>query len=126
MDTEPCVDPASLDTLAQMGGKAFAAEMIDLFLNYAPQKLAEARAAEQSGDLLGVKKAVHPIKSSAGYIGARPMQALAARIEQLAGDQSRESIGAMLTELEATYVQVKSRLEQQREALTASGMENAT
>jgi HPt (histidine-containing phosphotransfer) domain-containing protein len=114
MDTEPCVDPATLDKLAQMGGKAFAAEMIDLFLNYVPQKLAEARAAEQSGDLTGVKKAVHPVKSSAGNIGAHPMQNLASRIEQLAGDQCRESTGAMLSELELAYKHVEAYLRECR------------
>jgi HPt (histidine-containing phosphotransfer) domain-containing protein len=114
MDTEPCVDPATLDKLVKMGGKAFAAEMIDLFLKYVPQKLAEARAAEQSGDLLGVKKAVHPVKSSAGNIGARQMQNLASCIEQLAGDQCRESTDAMLTELELACKHVEAYIRECR------------
>ena len=119
MSADPCLDVATIERLVQMGGKGFATEMIDLFLSYVPQKLAEARAAEQAGDLPGVSKAVHPIKSSAGHIGARPLWDLAARMEQLASDQHGESIGAMLAELEAAYEQVKAPLQARRKALGA-------
>ena len=58
--------------------------MIDLFLEYAGQKIVEARAAQVAGNLTGVEKAVHPIKSSAGNVGARRIQELALQIEELA------------------------------------------
>ena len=124
MNPEPCLDTATIEKLMKIGGKAFVIQMIDLFVNYIPKKLAEARAAEQSGDLLAVKQAVHPIKSGAGHIGAGPMADLAARIEQLASDQRAEPVAGLLAELDAAYVQVKSRLEQQRESLAAHDTEN--
>ena len=53
MNAEPCLDVATLEKLTQIGGKEFATEMINLFLSYVPKKLAEARAAGQTGDRLG-------------------------------------------------------------------------
>ena len=124
MNAEPCMDVAAIEKLIQIGGKEFASKMIDLFLSYVPEKLAEARAAGQTGDLFRVQKAVHPIKSSAANVGARLMQDLAARLEQLAMDRRSESVPELLDELDAAYAQVRSRLEQQREKWI-TGKENA-
>ena len=117
MSAELSLDVAALEKLMRLGGKEFVTQMTDLFMSYVPQKLAEARSAAQAGDLSGVQKAVHPIKSSAANIGARPMRDLAERIEQFAIDQRGESIGADLTELEAAYTQVKALLEEHRKKL---------
>ena len=117
MNPETCLDVASLEKLINIGGREFATKMIDLFLSYIPERLAEARAAVQAGDLVRVQRAVHPIKSSAANIGAQPLRDLAAHIEQLAIDQRGESLAALLGELDAAYAQVKARLEQQRETL---------
>ena len=117
MNPEPFLDAVTLEKLMQMGGPEFATKMIDLFLSYVPQKLAEARAGEQAGDLLRVQKAVHPIKSSAGNIGAQPLRELATQIEHLAIDQCREPIGAKLTELETAYLQVQALLQERRKEL---------
>jgi HPt (histidine-containing phosphotransfer) domain-containing protein len=119
MNGESCLDTAVIEKLMQIGGRDFVTQMIDLFLSYVPQKLMEARAAGQAGDLGGVQKAVHPIKSSAGHVGALLMRDLALRIEELARDQRGESIAGLLAELEAAYAQVKARLEQQRETLVS-------
>lgn len=119
MSADPCLDDAAIAKLVQLGGKAFALQMIGLFQSYVPEKLAEARAAAQAGDWPGVQKAVHPIKSSAGNIGARPLRDSAARLEELAMGGCRETVRAGLSELEAGYVQVQSELQERRKALEA-------
>ena len=117
MSANLCRDAATLGKLRQIGGNDFVGQMIDLFMQYIPQKLGEARAAVAAGDLLGVQKAVHPIKSSTANIGAHSMHELAARIEQLASDQQGVLISGLLSELEAAYQQVKVQLQQQRKDL---------
>ncbi len=117
MNDNACLDDATMRKLVELGGKEFALEMIGLFLSYVPQKLAEARTAAQAGDWPGVQKAVHPIKSSAGNIGARPLRDLAARIEELAINRHGDAIHAELTELEAGYVQVQAQLRECRKKL---------
>ena len=119
MHEEPCLDNVTLEKLRQIGGNEFVVQMIDLFLQYVPQKLTEARATAQAGDWVGVRKAVHPIKSSAANIGASFMLGLATRIEQLAGGQQGELISGLLVELEAAYQPVKVGLQQLRNGLAA-------
>lgn len=117
METESGLDAAVFDKLQQLGGTEFVREIIDLFLTYVPQKLADARQAVAAGNWPGVHVAAHTIKSSAGDIGARAMHALAARIEQLAADQHGVPIPALLADLEAAYASVQLALEAKRQAL---------
>ena len=69
--TEPSVlDAEALQRLIGFGGPKLLRGMIDLFLNNAPVKVAEARAALDSGDTNALRDALHGLKSSAGQLGA--------------------------------------------------------
>lgn len=114
MSDENYFDEAALVKLRQLGGDKFVHRMIDLFFDYAPQRLAAARAGKQAGDLVAIAKGVHPLKSSAGQLGARRVQELAAQIEKLAMAQEAPAIPPLIEELEAALTQIKPRLEQER------------
>ena len=86
----------TLEQLRKLGGDSFAAEMIGVFLEYVAKKIAQGQQAYAAGDLAGVENALHPIKSSAGNVGARQIQELAARIEDLAKKRQGESLGVLL------------------------------
>lgn len=117
MSGSPNLDPVALQRLQRLGDVAFVVKMINLFLEYAPQKIAEACAAQAAGNLTGVGRAVHPLKSSAGNVGARRIQELAHHIEELAGQSRIESLGASLSELEQAFAAVKPELEEKRQGL---------
>ena len=108
------LDPVALERLQRLGGDAFVCKMIDLFLDYAGKRIAEARAAQAAGNFTAVEKAVHPLKSSAGNVGAGRVQALAARIEALAEQGPSEALAAALDELEQAFVAVQPELGEQR------------
>jgi HPt (histidine-containing phosphotransfer) domain-containing protein len=110
MNASPQLDPAALERLNRLGGDKFVREMIELFLDYAARKLAEARQAQQAGDLKGVQKAVHPIKSSAGNVGAVRMQELATRLETEAESGLAEAVAPDLAELEQAFAVVRQEL----------------
>ena len=74
------LDPAAIERLCRLGGEKFAGEMIDLFGSFGGKKIAEARQARQTGNLTALAEAVHPLKSSAGNVGAVRVQELAAQI----------------------------------------------
>ena len=118
MSELPNLDPAALQRLQRLGDTAFVCKMIDLFLEYAGQKIIEARAAHTAGSLPGVEKAVHPIKSSAGNVGARRIQDLASRIEELARQGHSETLAASINELEQVFAAVKPVLEEKRQSLS--------
>ena len=114
MNPQPCLDEAALARLLKLGGPKFAGNMVDLFLGYAPTKLAEALAAEAKGDCSGVHDAMHPLKTSASHVGALAVRALAVEIEQLARDGERERLPDLLTALEAAMSEVTPRLREWR------------
>lgn len=112
------LDPAAIERLHRLGGDPFVARMIALFLNYGAEKLAEARKAQQAGEMGAVERAVHPIKSSAGNVGAMRMQQLATETEQCAKQKQAESVATLLDELEAAFQTVRPQLEAERARLT--------
>ena len=107
----------TLEQLRKLGGDAFTAQMIGVFLEYAEQKIAQGRQAYAAGDLTGVENAIHPIKSSAGNVGARQIQELASRIEDLAKKRQGESLGALLAEIDNAFQLAKPQFEQTRQSL---------
>jgi HPt (histidine-containing phosphotransfer) domain-containing protein len=116
------LDPAAVERLQRLGGNEFVTKMIDLFGSYATEKLALARKALDAGDFARLADAVHPIKSSAGNVGARRVQELARQIEELGRASKPELLPGLLAELEAAFAAAKSELEQLKQFLgTAPG-----
>lgn len=113
------LDPAALQRLQRLGDNAFVCRMIDLFLDYAPKKIGDARAAQAAGNFVGVENAVHPLKSSAGNIGACRILELARRLEDLAQQGQAEALAVSLRELELAFTAVKPALEEKRRSLSA-------
>jgi CheY-like chemotaxis protein/HPt (histidine-containing phosphotransfer) domain-containing protein len=114
------LDLPAIERLRKLGGNQFARDMIDLFLSYGTQKVGEARAAQQEGKLEAVADAVHPIKSSAGNIGAGEIQELCALIERSAKQQEPELVAAQLGELERVFAEIRPRLEAEKAKLYIS------
>jgi CheY-like chemotaxis protein/HPt (histidine-containing phosphotransfer) domain-containing protein len=111
------LDEAAMDRLRRLGGDQFAGQMIGLFLDYAQTKLADAQRATLAGDCAGVAKAVHPIKSSAGNVGANRVQELAACLEETASGQQLGEVKRLLSDLEIALAEVKPRLEEEKKRL---------
>jgi HPt (histidine-containing phosphotransfer) domain-containing protein len=105
-----------LARLDDIGGADFVCEMIGLFLEHSPPRLQAARAGLQAGDLAAVARAVHPLKSSAGNLGADTVQSLSEHIEQQAMAGVGDALPALLIQLEDAYRQVQARLEAIRTA----------
>jgi HPt (histidine-containing phosphotransfer) domain-containing protein len=88
--------------------------MVDLFLDFAPAKLAAAVAAERKGDWQGVEDAMHPLRTCAGHVGAAAVRTLAVEIENLAHVGDSAAVSLRLAELEQAISEVKPRLLERR------------
>jgi CheY-like chemotaxis protein/HPt (histidine-containing phosphotransfer) domain-containing protein len=108
---------AALDRLMRLGGGKFVVEMIDIFLDYTQTKIAEAQKALAAKDYSAVAKAVHPIKSSAGNIGANRVQKLAVKIEEAAIQQRNGELPPMLAELEKVFAEIRPAMEARKKLL---------
>ena len=115
-ESSPC-DPAAIERLLKLGGPKFTLEMINLFGSYGAKKIAEARQARQSGDLAALADAAHPLKSSAGNVGAVRVQELAAQVEVSARGQQGDQAVAQFDELERAFAEAWTFLEAEKARL---------
>jgi CheY-like chemotaxis protein/HPt (histidine-containing phosphotransfer) domain-containing protein len=116
------MDQAALARLYRLGGQQFALDMLDLFLSYGGEKLAEARLAWKNGRLETLADSVHPIKSSAGNIGAIRIQALCGSIEQAVKQQDTSSLEQQLNDLERAFAEVRPHLEREKARLSGKDL----
>jgi HPt (histidine-containing phosphotransfer) domain-containing protein len=114
MHPPPSLDEEALAKLLRIGGPKFAGNMVDLFLDFAPTKLAAAVAAERKGDWQGVEDAMHPLRTCAGHVGAVAVRTLAVEIEDLAHAGDSTAIALRLAALEQALGEVKPRLLEKR------------
>ena len=84
-DGEP-VDPMVLGQLRALGGDdvGFLEGIVRSFLAHTERAVVELRAAATSGDRERLRRAAHGLKGSAGNVGAKPLAALARRVEEAA------------------------------------------
>lgn len=115
------LEDAALDRLLRIGGQGFLVEMIELFLEHAPQRLAVARQSYDAGDLTTVYRAAHSLKSTAGNLGARLLQGCAAQVEERAAAGDAEAIAPLLDEMERRYARVRTDLETERDRRKGAG-----
>ena len=115
----PTIDPAIFTELQDTAGAEFVAELVDTFLDEAPQMLAELRAAlarpagpsgpsgpsDPSADAF--RRAAHSLKSNSQTFGALPLAELARALE-LGG---LPADATPLAALEAEYARAAAALQ---------------
>jgi CheY-like chemotaxis protein len=105
-----------LGNLHRLGGHEFVVEMIDLFLDLAPKKIADAAAALASGNVDAIRQAAHSLKSASANLGADALFAAAARAERAAAQEQVDILPALVSGMEQTFARVKTSLEQRKRA----------
>ena len=87
--TDGSIDAAALAELAAIDGEPgqpnLLAELLDVFRQDTPVRLAAVRAAIESGDTDGVRRGAHAFKGSCAALGLRHLQALCATLESRGG-----------------------------------------
>jgi len=91
------LDEKALERLRGFGGDKLLHGMIELFVNNAPTRAADAREALDCGDAAALRAALHSLKSSAGQLGAVTVHEACIAGEELA---SRGELTACATHVE--------------------------
>ncbi|MEP6729542.1 MAG: Hpt domain-containing protein [bacterium] len=112
--TLPATDAASLDRLKRFGGGKLLSEMIALFLEGAPERMAAARAAVESNDVKAAEMALHSLKSSSAQLGALRMQRLCEKGELIARAGTLDNVAELVAALDEEFPRVQSWLERAR------------
>jgi HPt (histidine-containing phosphotransfer) domain-containing protein len=118
MANDAPLDPAALERLRQLGGERFLKEMIAIFLDFVPRKIAQALEGQRAHCLVDIEKGAHAIRSSAGNLGARKLERLATEIERLAKGHQPEPLPALLNELQMEFTRIRTTLEEHQQSLS--------
>lgn len=116
--TPVVLEDAAIDRLRRIGGQEFVVEMIDLFLENAPQRVEAAREALAAEDSKSLYRAAHSLKSTAGNLGARALQAAAERLEAKATGTERAVLPELLEEMDRRYQEARTALSAERDRMS--------
>lgn len=105
--SSPVIDPQVFAELQDNTGADFVIELVDTFLDEAPQLLVQMRQAHAAGDADGFRRAAHSLKSNGNTFGALAFAAQARRLELSA---LGEVEAGMLAALEAAFQEAAARL----------------
>ena len=107
------IDHAIFTNLQATAGAEFVTELVDTFLEEAPQILAELRGARADADADRFRRAAHSLKSNSLTFGALALGAIARDIELrgLAADAAVDGAALdALNALDAAYAQAAAAL----------------
>lgn len=92
------------------GDAAFLEEVVEAFLEDAPQHVRTLRAAFPIGDAPSVMRAAHSLKGSSGNFGAARLRELCADLEQHARANHLENLDPLMNRLEQEFCLLKNQL----------------
>jgi HPt (histidine-containing phosphotransfer) domain-containing protein len=84
----PIIDKATFDELKQMSGADFINELIDAFLDDAPNMIQNMQAALAAKDVESFRRNAHSLKSNANTFGATELARLAKELEFMAKENN--------------------------------------
>jgi len=107
------INQATFEELKQMSGEDFINELIDAFLDDAPDMLNNMKAALETKDVESFRRNAHSLKSNANTFGATELGELAKELEFMAKENNLE-IGNRLEVLNEAYGKVAEELKGMR------------
>ncbi len=92
------------------GDAALCAEIIQMFLEDCPGRVADIRAAVTQGDALALVSSAHSLKGSASYMSASIVRGYAADLERLGREKNLEAAPAVLEQLDDAVAALAAEL----------------
>jgi signal transduction histidine kinase/DNA-binding response OmpR family regulator/HPt (histidine-containing phosphotransfer) domain-containing protein/PAS domain-containing protein len=117
MPDEAVLDPSALENLLSMLGGEFVylVELIDSFLEDAPQLLAELNQYLENGDAAGVHRVAHSLKSNGADFGASTFSDLCKELESVGRSGVLDGAADLVAQILAEYGKVETALKAVRQ-----------
>ena len=113
--SKPALDPAVVDSLRQLaspGDPDVLAEILNLFLEDVPRRIALVRAACAGGDAAELYRAAHSLKGSAGNVGAHPLFEICRELDDKGRAGDLTDVKRLADALDAEYARVEVAIRQ--------------
>jgi HPt (histidine-containing phosphotransfer) domain-containing protein len=114
MSSDIVIDPEAIENLRALtpeDPESFLKDIISIFVEDTPLRLAELQKSMAAGDRIIFTRAAHSIKGSASNLGAMQLRALASELEQRSKTEELSTLDARLKDLEAAFALAKTTLE---------------
>jgi HPt (histidine-containing phosphotransfer) domain-containing protein len=114
MPSTSIIDPAAIANLRALSpddGDSFLKEILTIFIDDTPSRIAELHDSRSAGNAVTFMRAAHSIKGSSSNVGASELRAIAEQLEHHAQHNGLTDVEARVAELEASFFRAKSALE---------------
>jgi HPt (histidine-containing phosphotransfer) domain-containing protein len=109
----PTIDPDAIANLRDLNpgdGGEFLREIIGIYIEDTPKRLADLRTCLASGDVPTFTRAAHTVKGSSANVGALALKAIAERLELVSRKDGLGAVGTLIEDCEAEFGRVAAEL----------------
>ena len=114
LPTASLIDPEAIENLRALSpddGDVFLKEILTIFLEDTPARIAELHHHLTAGNTSAFMRAAHSIKGSSSNVGASELRGLAEQLEHHSRQQGITEVDEQIAALEAAYARVKTTVE---------------
>lgn len=107
------LDPVVLESLRQLtapGEPDVLAQVCQLFLEDAPARIETLRRAQAAGEAVGVQRAAHSLKGSAGNLGAKALLDVCRQLDDRARAGNLAGTADLVASLDVEYARVEAEI----------------
>ena len=104
------LDASAIESLKELGGEEFLAEVIATFLSDAPAQIATLRTTHEQGDAEGLRRAAHTLKANGQTFGAGRFSELCRELERRARSAELDGIAELVARIEREYSALETTL----------------
>ena len=104
------LDASAIESLRELDGEEFLAEVIDTFLSDAPALVAALRTTYEEGDTEGLRRTAHTLKSNGQTFGAGRFSELCRELEQRARRDELDGTAELVDRIEREYAALEKTL----------------
>lgn len=95
------LDMTVIQSLRELGGEddpSLVFELIDIFLQDAPQRMKDISESLASGDIKRLERAAHTLKSSSANVGAMWLSTICKEMEEIARTNTTQGVASLFAE----------------------------
>jgi histidine phosphotransfer protein HptB len=109
----PTIDPSAIASLRELnpGDEGeFLREIVGIYIDDTPKRIAEMKACMASGDVASFTRAAHTIKGSSANLGATALRGIAERLEAISRKDGLGGVASLLAECDTEFARAKAEL----------------
>ena len=114
MSQSPVIDSEAIENLRALSpddGDVFLKEILGIFIEDTPGRIAELHSSRASGNLPSFTRAAHSIKGSSSNVGAIELKAIAEKLEQQSKQQGFANTESLVAEIESAFARARECLQ---------------